>query len=189
MSGHNLRWRFVPGYEGYYRVSDTGVVASVERLVVTKDRLGRPAKRKVKNKILRTHISKNGGYETVQLSMNGKAKYFMVHRLVMLAFVGPLPENKEINHKDFNPLNNHLENLEYVTHKENTLYSYEIGRFYIPKGQENGATKVTEQQVKEMTQLKINGMSYRQLGEKFGISHTQARRICTRENWKHLDVE
>jgi hypothetical protein len=189
MSGHNLRWRFIPGYEDYYRVSDTGVVASVEREVARKDRLGRPSKRKVKNKILRTSISKTGGYEVVQLCMGGKAKHFMVHRLVMLAFVGPVPEGKEVNHKDFNPLNNRLENLEYVTHRENCLYSYEAGRYYYAEGEDCSSAKVTEEQVEEMTELKKQGMSYREMGKKYGISHTQARRICVRENWKHLDVK
>lgn len=54
-------------------------------------------------------------------SENGKAGYKTkyVHRLVMEAFVGICPADKVVNHIDHNPKNNHISNLEYVTHKEN----------------------------------------------------------------------
>lgn len=53
------------------------------------------------------------------LTVNGKSKTFQVHRLVGKAFI-PNPQNKpEINHKDLNPKNNHISNLEWVTTSEN----------------------------------------------------------------------
>lgn len=59
------------------------------------------------------------GYERIRIQINKKAKMLRVHRLAAQAFI-PNPENKpSVNHKDGVKNNNHLENLEWVTHKEN----------------------------------------------------------------------
>lgn len=62
------------------------------------------------------------------LCHKGKAKTFGVHRLVAIAYI-PNPENKPcVNHKDGNKKNNHVSNLEWVTHGENMLHSsYDLG--------------------------------------------------------------
>ena len=54
-------------------------------------------------------------------------KTYVLHRLIALAFIQK-PENKEqVNHKDGNKLNNKLENLEWVSNKENQIHKYQIG--------------------------------------------------------------
>lgn len=64
-----------------------------------------------------------------------------VHRLVAIAFI-PNPENKPfINHKDGNPSNNNIENLEWCTQKENSRHSTDTGLQPIFKGIKNGFTK------------------------------------------------
>lgn len=69
-------------------------------------------------KIMKPAIS-NKGYYLVALSRNGKQHTYTIHKLVMVNFCR-LPLNGEvINHKDHNKLNNKLDNLEYVTQKEN----------------------------------------------------------------------
>ena len=55
----------------------------------------------------------------LQVGINGKMK--LVHILVYQTFVGPIPEGYDVHHKDFNPLNNCLDNLELLTHKEHCL--------------------------------------------------------------------
>lgn len=61
----------------------------------------------------------NGGYCHVHLMKDGKAYYRQVHRIVAETFIEN-PLNKEtVNHKDGNKTNNHVENLEWCTHKEN----------------------------------------------------------------------
>lgn len=92
-------WKDIKGYEGLYKVSNTGKVFSCKS-----------------NKILST----NGqGYLQVQLRKDNASKAKRIHRLVAEAFI-PNPENKpQINHIDHNPQNNNVENLEWVTSYEN----------------------------------------------------------------------
>lgn len=68
----------------------------------------------------------NHGYNRVNLSLNGKAKKFRVHRLVAQAFIDN-PLNKPfVNHIDGNKLNNHVSNLEWCTASENEHHSYSV---------------------------------------------------------------
>lgn len=87
-------WKPVVGYEGYYEVSNTGLV------------------RRIKGNILKPKIEKNG-YVRYHLSQNGKAKTILAHRIVALAFI-PNPNNyPTVNHKDENKENNQVDNLEW----------------------------------------------------------------------------
>jgi len=102
-------WKDIKGYEGLYQVSNLGRVKS-------------------KRKILKAI---NGEYLKVGLSKNGIQKTLYVHRLVAETFLG---ENKlQVNHKDEDKHNNNIENLEFVTHKENMNYGTKQNRESIIK--------------------------------------------------------
>lgn len=78
----------------------------------------------LEEKILKPQIN-TSGYWTIGLYKNGKRKLYRIHRLIGKAFI-PNPYNKpEINHKDGNKLNNHIENLEWVTTSENTQHAWD----------------------------------------------------------------
>lgn len=65
-------------------------------------------------------------YRWVSFSRNWKKVGYCVHRIVAAMFI-PNPENKpQINHKDWNPSNNHVDNLEWCTDRENKLHSYRV---------------------------------------------------------------
>lgn len=102
-------WRDIEGYEGLYQVSDDGQVFSIR------------AKRARK-----IHVRKDG-YLYVSLHKDGKVIEPGVHRLVAKAFV-PNPENKrEVNHINGIKTDNRVDNLEWMTPKENTAHAFYTG--------------------------------------------------------------
>ena len=108
-------WRAIPGWEGAYEVSDRGRVRSVERR--TWCPRGKGFWRKVPAKILSPAVSR--GYLRVTLQRSGRVESQAVHRLVLLAFVGPCPPGLEACHYDDDPANNALSNLRWDTRKAN----------------------------------------------------------------------
>jgi len=106
-------WKDIIGYEGLYQVSNFGNVKSLDREVVYND--GRVYN--YYEKILTPFIGTHGYYS---LCLSGKR--FCNHQLVAIVFLGHKPCGKKIviNHKDNNPLNNHVDNLEIVTTRYNT---------------------------------------------------------------------
>ena len=111
-------WKPITGYEGYYEVSNLCRVRSVNRIGTNRHKNGT---KRVAGVIKHTDIC-NMGREVVQLSKNGKNRRFPVYRLMAIAFI-PNPNNlPQINHKDENPLNNSLENLEWCDSKYNCNY-------------------------------------------------------------------
>jgi hypothetical protein len=90
-------WKTVKG-DNSYKVSNLGNIKSL-----------------ITDKILIQNRMKNG-YMKVDIHRNG-TKY--VHRLVAEAFLSKSADNLEVNHKDFDKENNELDNLEWITHKEN----------------------------------------------------------------------
>lgn len=117
---NRCEWRDVKGYEGLYKVNQNGDVISLKMWngheYVSREK---PYHMKPSNT--------STGYKKVELSKNGERKSHKIHRLVAFAFI----ENKEgkpiINHKDGNPLNNNVENLEWCTQKENVNHACRTG--------------------------------------------------------------
>ena len=111
-------WRDIPKYEGY-QVSNLGRVKSLERF----DALGH----KRKEKILKPLIS-SIGYYLIGLCKNSKVRFYLVHRLVWLAFYGSIPEGLQVNHINEVKSDNRLSNLNLMTPKENTNWGTGIER-------------------------------------------------------------
>lgn len=107
-----MKWRTVPGFSNY-EVSDTGLVRTKARDVLINRYDTGLEVRSYKSKILKNQTQVNG-YVSVRLkSDEGSYKTLTIHRLVMLAFVGPSP--LFVLHADDDPKNNHLANLRYGT--------------------------------------------------------------------------
>ena len=95
------------------------------------------------------------GYMTVNLSKNGKSNTKRVHRLVAIAFFGE--SNLQIDHIDGNKLNNNVNNLEYVTPKENTKRAWKNGLAKNTEYQREIARKVMTERWKNNSHRKLNG--------------------------------
>lgn len=98
-------WKDIFGYEGKYMISTFGNVKNVKR-----------------NKSLKPAIDSKG-YLNVKLYTNStQSKVYKVHRLVASTFLLNLENKPQINHKDENRQNNHIDNLEWCTNKYNCNY-------------------------------------------------------------------
>ena len=103
-------WKNIEDFENKYMISNYGKVFS-----------------KSSNRVIKIYKSKNG-YYSVSLSIKkGKQKRFLIHRLVAKHFINNLQNKPQVNHIDGDKSNNHTDNLEWVTAKENVRHAYEIG--------------------------------------------------------------
>ena len=106
----------IKDYEGLYQVSNLGRIKSVEHYVNSNT-----GQRLVKEHLI-AKVKDKKGYYRVSLWKDNKDKHYLVHRLVAETFI-PNPENlPTVNHKDENPSNNCVDNLEWCTNHYNLHY-------------------------------------------------------------------
>ena len=150
-------WKDVEGFEGLYKVSNEGVVISTPR-------------NGAKGKVMKQYDMKHG-YREYQLRKNGKRYHTYVHRLIAQHFT-PNPENKPfVNHIDGNKLNNSIENLEWVTNKENIQHAAKMG--LMRSGENHPYAKLTDQEVREIRDLyKHKIYIQRELSEIYGVNRS-----------------
>ena len=111
MNTSSEHWKPVPGWEGYYEVSNHGRVAGVGR----RDSRGHLRKRRILSLNRRTP----SGHLRAALSRDGKTYTRLIHQLVAEAFIGPRPEGLEVCHNNGDPSDNRPENLRYDTRTAN----------------------------------------------------------------------
>ena len=134
-------------------------------------------------------INKRFGGRKVKPQPNGKGylrvhiagRMYFVHRLVAEKHV-PNPDNKpQVNHKDGNKLNNHSDNLEWVTNQENRNHAIENGLHYY--GEKCAWSKLTAKAVEFIrTHTEYNS---KELAEMFGVSDSTIRDVRRMESWKN----
>lgn len=114
----NEIWKDIEGFEGFYQVSNIGNVKSIAVRrslhgvihIINREKMMKP-------------YDNGNGYLMVCLRANGNRTPIAVHRLVALAFLNHDQSKDVVNHKDRNTHNNNVENLEWVTTKENVNWS------------------------------------------------------------------
>lgn len=169
----NEIWKQVLGYEGLYSVSS----------------LGRLRKEFKSNNCRAGYITtgcKDKHYVRVSLRKNGIRKNINIHVLVAEAFLGKRPHGLYVNHKDGNKRNNSINNLEYVTPRENILQSVKAGTH--PKGSRIAQAKLNEKDVIEVIKLLSSHHSCESISKKFCVSRTAINRIKLGKTWRHITL-
>lgn len=129
-------WRPVKGFENYL-VSSHGRIYSKSRFVTNrsgiwfrKGKFKTPQKRK-----------RHSDYLSVRLFNDSGNSYMFVHRIVAEAFIPNKDNFPFINHKDGNPLNNKVDNLEWCDAGYNNIYGNRISKS-IKSRIESGNTRI-----------------------------------------------
>jgi NUMOD4 motif/HNH endonuclease len=154
-----IEWRDVRGFEGFYQVSNTGKIRSLDRHNGVRTFKGRelnPCKNNEGNPIV---------------SLRGKTKRgIVVHQLVAQAFLPPIAGAKIVRHLDGDRTNNHVNNLEWVVRK---------GRPLKGRGHKLNPTKVVE------IRLAIaQGVSLTEIAHQYQVSLSIISRIKSNKIWK-----
>ena len=172
-----VKYREVPGFPNY-RVGDDGSVwCNLSRngkgLVGLKWRRLRPR-------------PLSSGHLSVGIRFQGVVSKFLVHRLVLLAFVGPCPDGMEACHfPDRDPTNNRLGNLRWDTHQGNMDDMVTHGMSN--QGERHPLARLTAEQVKRIRDLYSTGKySQRRLGSMFDVDGETVGSVVRRKSWRHL---
>lgn len=162
------QWKSIEGYEGIYEVSNKGRVRSLTRFHTKKCNGGHLFPIKINGRILRPRVTKLG---YLNISLSNGAKYdmttFRLHRLVAKAFI-PNPNNlPEVHHIDHNKLNNSVDNLKWVTSKENTRAAINAGKHLggFRKGLEHHNSKFSDEQILKFYELEKQGLKRFQIAD------------------------
>lgn len=171
--------RPVPGWPGYY-VTKTGRVFS------TRPANGHPnAKQKVRE--LKTRLDGRGYLDVDLHDGRGGHGKMRVHRLLLMAFVGPPPSPKHLGrHLNDIKTDNRLENLAWGTDQENKADAKRNGR--LACGEQVGTAKLTERQVRKIHALGVNGLTIRQIAERLSVECGAVGGICVGRTWRHLQL-
>ena len=140
-------WKTIENYENY-QVSNFGRIKSLER-IDNNNHL-------VKERILKQSTNKYG-YQQVHLCRDGKQKMLYVHRLVAMAFIDNPNNYEQVNHKDENKCNNHVDNLEWCDCKYNCNYGSFIEKHSGENNPMYGKLGKDNPNAKQIIQLTLGG--------------------------------
>lgn len=128
--------------------------------------------------------SEKNGYITCGIEhLDGKTRKIGVHRLVAIAHI-PNPENKpQVNHKNGDRADNRVENLEWVTPKENVQHAKQNGWLNPPIGERQGMSKINPSIVRK---IRASKLSQRKLAKMMGIGRGIIQHVLNGTTWKHV---
>jgi hypothetical protein len=169
-------WRPVIGFHDY-EVSSIGRIKRVT-----------PGRNTYIGKLLRpAHLP--SGYLYVGLWRGSSAEDCLIHRVVAAAFLGLPPVSRRwVHHRDGNPANNVVSNLEWVTPQENLCLAIASGRNKVPealKGEANPMVKLTDAAVRQIRRLR-GQVAQRELARRYGVSQRLIGLVQQRIVWRHI---
>ena len=139
-------------------------------------------------------IDKNG-YCRFTWNINGKQINIKIHRIIWTFVKGAIPEENDIHHKDENPLNNKIENLELKPHNKhikehmkNISNETRQKMSEAQQGEKHHNHKLSKDQIIEIRRRYAEGnISQNKLAEEYGVKQCQIWRIINYKRWKHFE--
>jgi hypothetical protein len=130
------------------------------------------------------------GYFTVGLHLNGVGYFRRVNRLVAQAFIDN-PQNKpEVNHIDGDKQNNIVENLEWVTSKENIDHAWKNNLTHPKSGDKHPNSKYTEKDIRKVCKYLVqNKYTMKEISKKTGVSYTVVKQVRNHIIWTKVSSE
>lgn len=146
----NEIFKYIKWYEWYYQISNLWKVIKLDRYEEFITRYWKIASRfrkwweiyTTKNK------KKHTSYLWVWLWKDWKVKFHLLHRLIATHFIDNPENKKEVNHIDWNWMNNSIDNLEWCSRSENELHKYKVLK-------RDGSTKWKKLTEEHITKSKI----------------------------------
>lgn len=172
-------WKPVKGFEETYEVSSLGRIRSVDRVRYCGN--GYVDKPSV---ILKQYVNVRG-YWCVSLYKNKKSHCRVVHRLMAETFLEKGANDTEVNHINGVKTDNFLENLEWVTHKENMRHAIESGLRSIKTGGNTHNASFTNEQAVEIRKMFSSGnYSKSELARRYGVSFSTMGKLLNNKTYK-----
>lgn len=171
-------WKPIVGYEGLYEISSLGSIRALRRSGRYRGRWGEAVMNfPAKNMIASTSRS---GYKYLCLKKPDEpAVKFLLHRLVMAAFVGPPPNGEQVNHRDGDKSNNAVSNLEYCTPCQNVRHCIDV----LGKKRGESMSKLKESDV---VAIRSDSRLLREIAADYGITLQAIWYIKKRKSWSHV---
>lgn len=127
---------------------------------------------------MKHHLNRDG-YAEINIYRDGIGRTLRVHRLVVQAFIGPIPRDLVVNHKNGERADNRICNLEVITIRENILHAWNELR------RKPTNTKLTEAQVVSLRERRATGEAVKTLAAAYNISGAMVSNIASGKAWKH----
>lgn len=179
---NQFAWIIINGEKSNYVVSSRGVVYNSNSNKIFK--------------YMKPVINKTGHLE-VPIKINKKHVNKFIHILVAEAFI-PIPskyikagltrDDLEVHHKDGDPFNNDIDNLEWVTPDEHKSLTKELGQYKQKEGSSNPASTYTDEQIeKVLKHLSDNKLDLDTISKITGVSKSNIQHIRFRkDSWSYL---
>jgi len=168
------KWLPIPSFDGY-EISNFGRIKSRK---YNKPRIMKPWQ------VGKKYKSGMRGAMAIKLMLGSDVVRCKVHHLVLETFVGPAPEGHEGAHLDGDITNNRLDNLDWVTHKENEDHKRTHGTLLY--GENATCVKLKKEDVEEIRELASQGVSHSQIARELHVSRKTVSNIINGVNWTRL---
>lgn len=174
-------WATISGFGGHYEASSIGRIRTKDRVVIKPhSQSGKPVSYLYKARLLSPKFDSKG-YSSVHIGVDGKKTTLMVHRAVLLAFVGEPPEGYEGCHNNGDSRDNRVENLRWDTHLNNNQDRVRHGTYRT--GESHPMAKITAVVALDIHQSNERG---RVLAERYSICETKVSSIRLGHTWRSV---